>query len=94
MTSERAQAYGRVVKTVEDIGSSKLLESETQRVRAACDALFFCEDVAADQAAREAVEDVTDLHRHLIDSGRWLEETADALLDDVLACGPVAPVAS
>jgi len=93
MTSERAQAYGRVMKTLDDMGATKLLDSETERIRATCDALFFAEDLAADTAARDAVADITELHRHLIDSGRWLEETADRLLDDVLASGPVAPVA-
>jgi hypothetical protein len=78
------------MRTLEDLGPSKLLEPETRRIRAACDALFFCEHVAADEAARDAVADITDLHRHLIDSGRWLEVSADALLDDVLGCGPVA----
>jgi hypothetical protein len=93
MTSERSQAYGRVTKTLDDIGATKLLDSETARIRVACDALFFSEDLAADAAARDAVADMTELHQHLIDSGRWLEETADRLLDDVLGCGPVAPVA-
>jgi len=81
------------MKTLDDMGATKLLEGETARIRAACDALFFSEDLAADAAARDAVADITELHRHLVDSGRWLDETADRLLDDVLACGPVAPVA-
>ena len=33
------------------------------------------------------------LARNLVDSGRWLDETARPLLADVLGCGPLQPVA-
>jgi hypothetical protein len=36
---------------------------------------------------------VTALARHLVESDRWLDETARRLLQDVLACGPLQPVA-
>jgi hypothetical protein len=91
MTSERAQAYGRVVAAIDAFGPTKLLDSEIARIRAAADALFFADELAP--AASAALSDVTELHHHLVESGRWLEETADRLLDDLVACGPVAPVA-
>ena len=80
------------MKTVEDLGSAKLLAPETERIRAAADALFFCEDVGEDEVAQAAIADITDLRRHLVESDRWLEETAERLLADVLACGPLEPV--
>ena len=39
MTSERTQAYGRVVKTLEDLGPAKLQPAEQDRVRDAADQL-------------------------------------------------------
>jgi hypothetical protein len=93
MTSERSQAYGRVMKTLDDMGPAKLHESEREQIRAAADTLFFAEDLGADAEAREAVSRITKLARGLVDSGRWLDETARPLLADVLACGPLQPVA-
>ena len=94
MTSDRSQAYGRVVHTLRDMGPSKLLDAEQQRIRDAADALFFCEEIVYDAGARVAISDVTALARTLVESERWSEERARQLLDDVMACGPVAPVAS
>ncbi len=93
MTSERSQAYGRVMRTLEEVGPAKLTESERERIRAAADTLFFAEDLGSDGEARDAVTDVTALARHLVDSERWLDDSARALLQDVLACGPLQPVA-
>ena len=41
MTNERTQAYGRVVKTLDELGPSKLLPAEQARIREAADCLFF-----------------------------------------------------
>ena len=81
------------MRTLEDVGPAKLNESERERVRQAADTLFFAEDLGSDAEAREAVSDVTALARHLVESDRWLDETARKLLQDVLATGPLAPVA-
>ncbi len=94
MTSERSQAYGRVMRTLEDVGPAKLQDGERERIRAAADTLFFAEDLSTDAEAREAVSDMTALARHLVESERWIEESATRLLEDVVACGPLAPVAS
>ena len=93
MTSERSQAYGRVVRTLEDVGPAKLTEPERERIRAAADTLFFAEDLSVDADAREAVSDITALARHLVESERWLDDSARKLLQDVLAAGPLQPVA-
>ena len=92
MNSERAQAYGRVIKTLDDMAASKLLEDEQQRIRDAADTLLFCDTPDA-PGAREAFADIEALTKHLVEAGRWSEERAGALEDDVVACGPVAQLA-
>ena len=90
MNSERTQAYGRVVKTLEDLGPAKLQPAEQARVREAADTLIFAVDL---DEARAAMADVDSLAEHLVASDRWSEERAKQLVDDLLACGPVTPVA-
>ena len=89
MTSDRTQAYGRVVKTLDDIGPAKLQPGEQERIREAADTLIFA---AGPDEARAAHDDVETLAAHLVASGRWTSERAQELLDDLIACGPVAPV--
>ena len=90
MNSERTQAYGRIVKTLEDLGPSKLQPAEQERIREAADTLIFA---AGFDEARAAMEDVDNLVEHLVASGRWTTERGQELLQDLLDCGPVAPVA-
>src|ERR671919_2586180 len=89
MTSDRTQAYGRVVKTLEDLGPAKLQPVEQDRVRDAADSLIFAADL---DEGRAALEDVDTLVEHLVASGRWTSERAEQLAADLLACGPVTPV--
>lgn len=91
MTSDRANAYGRVVKTIEELGSTKLLPEEVARVRAAIDTLLFTEELSA-PGALEALEDARALRRHLVDTGRWTEERADRLGRDIEETGPLTAV--
>jgi hypothetical protein len=90
MTSDRTQAYGRVVKTLEDIGPAKLQPAELERIREAADELIFAADL---DEARHALADVEALAAHLSSSGRWTAERAEDLVRDLEACGPVTPVA-
>ena len=90
MTSERTQAYGRVVNTLEDLGPAKLLAGEQELIREAADTLIFAADL---DDARRALADIDALAEHLVASGRWTAERADRLVADLLDCGPVAPVA-
>ena len=90
MNSERTQAYGRVVKTLDDLGPAKLQPAERDRVREAADTLIFA---AGPEDARAALADVDALTEQLVASGRWSDERAKQLADDLLACGPVTPVA-
>jgi hypothetical protein len=89
MTSERTQAYGRVMRTLDDVGPTKLHGAEQDRIREAADALIFAATLGE---ARAALEDVDALCDHLVATGRWTEERAAELAQDILACGPLAPV--
>jgi polyhydroxyalkanoate synthesis regulator phasin len=92
MTSNRSQAYGRVMHTLADLGPAKLLDDEVERLRDVADTLLFTEDMA-DEAASAAVRDARSVIDHLVSSGRWTEERAGRLSDDLAACGPLARVA-
>jgi hypothetical protein len=85
MNNKRTQAYGRVVKTLDELGPSKLLAGEQARIREAADTLIFASDV---EETREALRDMGRLAERLVASGRWLEETVDRLIEDLLGCGP------
>ena len=89
MNTERTQAYGRVVKTLEELGPTKLQSAEQERVREAADTLIFAADL---DEARAAMTDIDVLAEHLVASDRWSEERAQQLVEDVLACGPVTTV--
>jgi hypothetical protein len=91
MTSQRSQAYGRVMRTLADLGPAKLLGDEHERLREAADTLLFCEDLH-DEAAATAVRDVRAVVDHLVATQRWSAERADRLADDIAACGPLALV--
>ena len=90
MTSERTQAYGRVVRTLDDVGPTKLHADEQARVREAADILIFAATAAE---VRDTLDDVEALGEHLVATGRWSEERAAELVQDLVACGPLAPVA-
>jgi hypothetical protein len=87
MNSERSLAYGRVVKTLADLGPAKLQPAEQAAIRAAADALFFDGDAYEELAA------VEDLAQAMVDADRLTPERARALVDDVAACGPAVGVA-
>jgi hypothetical protein len=88
MSPNRAQAYRRVINTLDDLGPSKLQAVEQDRIREAMDTLIFCAELSGDGGARQALEDAGSLCRSLVESGRWEEITAMRLLDDLYGCGP------
>jgi hypothetical protein len=89
MNTDRTHAYGRVVKTLDDVGPTKLQPAELDRIREAADTLIFA---VSPEEARPAIDDVRSLAEHLVAVDRWTEERAEQLLSDLEACGPVAPV--
>ena len=88
MTPERSQAYGRIMKTVSATDGHALEPAEQQILREAADALFFCEDIALDDDAREALSRVSDLAGQLVGAERWDPELAERVMEDLEACGP------
>ena len=89
MNSDRTQAYGRVVKTLDDLGPTKLQPTEIERIREAADTLIFA---ASAEEAQAALTDVRELTEHLVTADRWSDERASELLSDLESCGPVSPV--
>ncbi len=88
MTPERSKAYGRLMKVVAATGEGALQPHEQVLLREAGDALFFCEDIALDDDAHEALSRVSDLAGQLVGAERWDPELAEQVLQDLEACGP------
>jgi hypothetical protein len=88
MTPERSKAYGRLMSTVSATGEGALEPAEQEILREAADALFFCEDIALDDDARESLSRVTDLTGQLVGAERWDPELAERVMEDLEACGP------
>jgi hypothetical protein len=80
------------MQTVNDDGPQALVPDERVLVRQAADSLFFCEDLAWDEEARDGLTRVGDLAGELVGSGRWGPERAEQLLRDIESCGPLAAV--
>jgi hypothetical protein len=77
--------------TLAELGPVKLHDDEVDRLREAADTLLFTEDMTDDDA-RTATHEARGVIDNLVDSGRWTEERAARLADDLAACGPLAPV--
>lgn len=69
-------------------GEAALEPAEQDILREAGDALFFCEDVALDDDARDALSRVSDLTGQLVGTERWDPELAEQVLQDLEDCGP------
>lgn len=92
MTSDRAQAYGRLMRTIREEGPDTLTADECALLREAADALLFCEALADDDEARDGLTRVGELAGDLVGSGRWGPDRAEQLLRDIESCGPLAAV--
>lgn len=86
-TSERAAAYGRVVRTLENLGPTKLLPHEQDLIREAADTLLFTRGAPTGDDVGEAVTAIEAVAAHLVETERWTAQRASLLVDDVLACG-------
>jgi hypothetical protein len=91
MSPERTRAYRRVMQTLAELGPSKLLDGEQERIRFAADSLVFSPGLVKDVAAGDALDDVERLCRGLVESGRWEVLSATRLADDLFQCGPTGP---
>ncbi len=92
MTSERAEAYGRLMRRLRVPGASGLLPHEEEQIREAADALLFSGDDWDDEQTLDALGDAVRLIEGLVHVGRWREGSAKRLLRELQACGPLAPV--
>jgi hypothetical protein len=90
VNSDRTQAYGRVVKALDDLSESKLHPDEQQIVREAADSLLFCEDISTDAATELALGELYELTDRLVETDRMSSEATLKLTADVEACGPMA----
>lgn len=77
------------MKTLADIGPSKLHGDEQELIREAADTLFFADDTST----TDILGRVDDLATRLVDSGRLLDETAHKLLRDLEDAGPATAIA-
>jgi hypothetical protein len=76
------------MKVVSAGGDAALEPAEQELIREAGDALFFCEDIALDDDARDALARVSDLTGQLVGAERWDPELAEQVLQDLEDCGP------
>ena len=88
VTSERADAYGRVMQIVSADGEEQLQPAEQTELREAADALFFSTEIAGDNEARDALGRANDLAAKLMETERWSPDYAEQALRDLEACGP------
>ena len=88
MTADRSRAYGRVMKTLADMGPAKLQPRERDLIREAADAMLFARDFDEDAHAQMAFDALHEMIEGLVESDRWIFQTADRLLRDVEDCGP------
>ena len=75
----------RAISATDD---AALEPAEQEILREAGDALFFCEDIALDDDARDALARVRDLAGQLVGAERWDPELAERVLQDLEDCGP------
>jgi hypothetical protein len=88
VTPERSKAYGRLMKVVTATGDGALEPAEQATLREAADAMFFCEDIALDDDARDALARVSDLAGQLVGAERWDPELAEHVMEDLESAGP------
>jgi hypothetical protein len=69
-------------------GDAALEPAEKEVLREASDALFFCEDIALDDDARDALARVSDLAGQLVGAERWDPELAEHVMEDLESAGP------
>ena len=87
MTSDRAQAYGRVLRLLAAKEAPELAREEADFIRMAADTLLFAEEMDGD--ARTAADQMATLGKHLVESGRWEKADVKELVSALTACGPV-----
>ena len=83
MRPERAHAYQRVIQTLKEMGPSKLLGDEQERIRYGADNLIFSRDLAQDTPARAAMAAIERRCRARVHSARCEQAAALRLANDI-----------
>ena len=87
MTTERAHAYGRVMRTLRAcLGRSAATDDEIGRLREACATLAFAG--SASPRERHAMTDAIVALAELVSRGCVSSELAAAIVDDLGTCAP------
>ena len=76
------------MKIVSATGEGELEPAEKEILREAGDAMLFCEDIALDDDARDALARVSDLAGQLVGAERWDPELAEHVMEDLESAGP------
>ena len=76
------------MKVIAATGEAALEPYQQETLREAADAMFFCEDLALDDDARDSLARVSDLTGQLVGAERWDPELAEQVLQDLEDCGP------
>jgi hypothetical protein len=76
------------MKVIAADGEAALEPAQQEILREAADAMFFCEDIALDEDARDSLARVSDLAGELVGAERWDPELAERVLQDLESCGP------
>ena len=86
MTSDRALAYGRVMRLLAAKEPPELAPEEADFIRMAADTMLFAEEMDGD--ARTAHDQIATLGKHLVESGRWEKADVKELVAALSSCGP------
>ena len=76
--------------TLNEMGPSKLLGDQQERIREAADHLIFSRDLGAGCPNASGDGDIERLCRALVDSARWEQAVATRLANDASQGGPTA----
>ncbi len=91
MTSQRANAYGRVMQLLS--ASDSLETKHKDLIREAADALLFCRSIDESPEVMEALVSAIELGQRLADQNRWPAHRVEQLAEELSECGPgPAPV--
>jgi hypothetical protein len=86
MTTQRSQAYARIMRTLSACPQQAALEKEVERLREACATLVFAS--LPSPRDRHAMTDAIIALADLVAGGHISSELAAALVDDITHCAP------
>ena len=92
MTTDRLTAYRHARRIIDAMTPAKLHPHEESALREAAEGLLLCSD--PEDVEVGMLRTLADFHlESLVDSERWIPETASELATAIEDCGPVAVTA-